>query len=119
MFNTIQMEHSNNYNPFHYIYDHNGDLCEDNVKKMADVLFQSTKGDGEKDDFWSQKGQTVLLALMFLLIEQSEYDAVFDENGKIVPGTRDETNLNFYAITEKCVVCNIRRRARRNRMGSL
>ncbi len=101
VFNTIQMEHSNNYNPFHYIYDHNGDLCEDNVKKMADVLFQATKGDGEKDDFWSQKGQTVLLALMFLLIEQSEYNALFDENGKIVPGTRDETNLNFYAITEK------------------
>ena len=101
VFNTIQMEHSDNYNPFHYIYDHNGDLCEDNVKKMADVLFQATKGDGEKDDFWSQKGQTVLLALMFLLIEQSEYNALFDENGKIVPGTRDETNLNFYAITEK------------------
>ena len=101
VFNTIQMEHSHNYNPFHYIYDHNGDLCEDNVKKMADVLFQSTKGDGEKDDFWSQKGQTVLLALMFLLIEESEYNALFDENGKIIPGTRDETNLNFYAITEK------------------
>ncbi|MBR5362513.1 MAG: type IV secretory system conjugative DNA transfer family protein, partial [Oscillospiraceae bacterium] len=101
VFNTIQMEHSTNYNPFHYIYDHNGDLCEDNVKKMADVLFQSTKGDGEKDDFWSQKGQTVLLALMFLLIEESEYNALFDENGKIIPGTRDETNLNFYAITEK------------------
>ena len=101
VFNTIQMEHSNNYNPFHYIYDHNGDLCEDNVKKMADVLFQSTKGEGEKDDFWSQKGQTVLMALMFLLIEQSEYNAQFDENGRIVPGTRDETNLNFYALTEK------------------
>ena len=101
VFNTIQMEHSHNYNPFHYIYDHNGDLCEDNVKKMADVLFQATKGDGEKDDFWSQKGQTVLLALMFLLIEQSEYNALFEEDGKIIPGTRDETNLNFYAITEK------------------
>ena len=114
VFNTIQMEHSNNYNPFHYIYDHNGDLCEDNVKKMADVLFQSTKGDGEKDDFWSQKGQTVLLALMFLLIEESEYNALFDENGKIIPGTRDETNLNFYAITEKCADCNIHRMARRS-----
>ena len=101
VFNTIQMEHSNNYNPFHYIYDHNGDLCEDNVKKMADVLFQATKGDGDKEDFWSQKGQTVILALMFLLIEQSEYDALFDENGKIIPGTRDETNLNFYALTGK------------------
>ena len=95
------MEHSNNYNPFHYIYDHNGDLCEDNVKKMADVLFNSTKGDGDKEDFWSQKGQTVILALMFLLIEQSEYNALFDENGKIIPGTRDETNLNFYALTGK------------------
>ena len=101
VFNTIQMEQSDNYNPFHYIYDHNGDLCEDYVKKMADVLFQATKGDGEKDDFWSQKGQTVLLALMFLLIEESEYHALFDKNGKIVPGTRDESNLTFFAITEK------------------
>lgn len=99
--NLIQMEHSNNYNPFHYVYDHNGDLSQDNIKKMVNVLFKSTKGDGEKEDFWSQKGQSLLEAITFLLFEESEYNAEFDENGKIIPETRDTSHLNFFSVTEK------------------
>ncbi|MDE5564357.1 MAG: type IV secretory system conjugative DNA transfer family protein, partial [Oscillospiraceae bacterium] len=87
--NLIQMQHSNNYNPFHYVYDHNGNLSQDNIKKMINVLFKSTKGDGEKEDFWSQKGQSLLEAITFLLFEESEYNAKFDENGNIIPETRD------------------------------
>lgn len=99
--NLIQMEHSNNYNPFHYVYDYNGDLSQDNIKKMVNVLFKSTKGDGEKDDFWSQKGQSLLEAITFLLFEESEYNAEFDNNGKIIPETRDTSHLNFFSVTEK------------------
>lgn len=99
--NLIQMQHSNNYNPFHYVYDHNGDLSQDNIKKMINVLFKSTKGDGEKDDFWSQKGQSLLEAITFLLFEESEYNAKFDESGKIIPNTRDKSHLNFFSVTEK------------------
>lgn len=99
--NLIQMEHSNNYNPFHYVYDHNGNLSQDNIKKMINVLFKSTKGDGEKEDFWSQKGQSMLEAITFLLFEESEYNAKFDENGKIIPETRDTSHLNFFSVTEK------------------
>lgn len=99
--NLIQMEHSNNYNPFHYVYDHNGDLSQDNIKKMINVLFKSTKGDGEKEDFWSQKGQSLLEAITFLLFEESEYNAEFDKNGKIIPETRDISHLNFFSVTEK------------------
>lgn len=99
--NLIQMEHSNNYNPFHYVYDHNGNLSQDNIKKMINVLFKSTKGDGEKEDFWSQKGQSMLEAITFLLFEESEYNAEFDENGKIIPETRDTSHLNFFSVTEK------------------
>ncbi|MDE6848797.1 MAG: type IV secretory system conjugative DNA transfer family protein [Ruminococcus sp.] len=99
--NLIQMEHSNNYNPFHYVYDYNGDLSQDNIKKMVNVLFKSTKGDGEKDDFWSQKGQSLLEAITFLLFEESEYNAKFDDNGKIIPETRDTSHLNFFSVTEK------------------
>lgn len=99
--NLIQMQHSNNYNPFHYVYDHNGDLSQDNIKKMINVLFKSTKGDGEKDDFWSQKGQSLLEAITFLLFEESEYNAKFDDNGKIIPQTRDKSHLNFFSVTEK------------------
>lgn len=99
--NLIQMEHSNNYNPFHYVYDHNGNLSQDNIKKMINVLFKSTKGDGEKEDFWSQKGQSLLEAITFLLFEESEYNAEFDENGNIIPETRDLSHLNFFSVTEK------------------
>lgn len=99
--NLIQMEHSNNYNPFHYVYDHNGDLSQDNIKKMINVLFKSTKGDGEKDNFWSQKGQSLLEAITFLLFEESEYNAKFDDDGKIIPETRDTSHLNFFSVTKK------------------
>ena len=99
--NLIQMEHSNNYNPFHYVYDHNGNLSQDNIKKMINVLFKATKGDGEKEDFWSQKGQSLLEAITFLLFEESEYNARFDKNGKIIPETRDISHLNFFSVTEK------------------
>lgn len=101
VFNLIEMQHSNNYNPFHYVFDHNSNLSEDNIKKMVNVLFKSTKGDGEKEDFWSQKGQTMLEAIVYLLFEESEYNAEFDENGKIKPETRDMTHLNFFSVTEK------------------
>jgi type IV secretion system protein VirD4 len=101
VFNLIEMEHSNNYNPFHYVYDHNGYLSEDNIKKMVNVLFKSTKGEGEKDDFWSQKGQSLLESIVYLLFEESEYNAEFDENGRIKPETRDLSHLNFFSVTEK------------------
>ena len=99
--NLIQMEYSHNYNPFHYVYDQNGDLSEDNIKKMIHVLFKATKGDGEKDDFWAQKGQTLLEAIVFLLFEESEYHAEFDDSGRLIDSTRDISNLNFFAVTEK------------------
>lgn len=101
VFNLIQMEYSNNYNPFHYVYDYNGNLSEDNIKKMIEVLFKNTKGEGEKEDFWSQKGQSLLEAIVFLLFEESEYNGQFDENGRLIPETRDLTHLNFYSAAEK------------------
>lgn len=99
VFNLIQMEHSNNYNPFHYVYDYNGKLSEDSVKKMVNVLFNSTKGEGEKEDFWSQKGQSLLESIVYLLFEESEYDCQVDENGVVI--NRDLSHLNFFSVTEK------------------
>ena len=61
---------------------------------MINVLFQATKGDGEKEDFWSQKGKSLLEAITFLLFEESEYNAKIDEKtGKIIPETRDFSHL--------------------------
>ncbi len=101
VFNTIEMEHSNNYNPFEYVYDIKGNLSEDNVLKMIDVLFNSTKGDGEKEDFWSQKGKSMLEAIILLLFEESAYNMEKDEDGNLIPETRDKTHLNFFSATEK------------------
>ena len=101
VFNTIQMKHSNNYNPFHYVYDPEGRLSTQDIVKMVDVLFTATKVDGEKEDFWSQKGKSLLQAIIFLLFEESEYNAEKDENGNIIESTRDTRNLNFFAVTEK------------------
>lgn len=108
--NLIEMNHSNNYNPFHYVYDNNGDLSEDNVKKMVDCLFKNTKGDGEKTDFWSQKGQSLLEAIVFLLFEESEYNGEYEEikdestgktSKRFKPESRDLSHLNFFSVTEK------------------
>lgn len=101
VFNTIQMKHSNNYNPFHYVYGPDGKLSTQDVVKMIDVLFSATRQDGEKEDFWSQKGRTMLQAIINLLFEESEYNAEFDEKGEIIESTRDTTNLNFFAVAEK------------------
>jgi type IV secretion system protein VirD4 len=101
VFNTIEMAYSNNYNPFHYVYDYEGQLSEDSVSKMIDVFMQNTKGEGEKDDFWSQSAMKAITAIVFLLFEESEYNAKFDENGKIDPATRDLAKLNFFSVTEK------------------
>jgi len=101
VFNTIQMKHSNNYNPFHYVYDPEGKLSTQDIVKMVDVLFSATKADGEKEDFWSQKGKSLLQAIIFLLFEESEYNAEFNENGEIIESTRDTSNLTFFAVTEK------------------
>lgn len=100
IFNTIDMEHSNNYNPFDYVYDHKGKFVEDNVLKLVNVLFSATKSDGEKEDFWSQKGKTLLEAIIFLLFEESVYNAK-DENNQIDESKRDRTHLNFFSVTEK------------------
>ena len=101
VFNTIEMEHSNNYNPFHYVYDYEGNLSEDLVTKMIDVFMQNTKGEGEKDDFWSQSATKVITAIIFLLFEESEYNIEFDKDGKVKPETRDKSSLNFFSVTEK------------------
>jgi type IV secretion system protein VirD4 len=98
------MAYSNNYNPFHYVYDYEGQLSEDSVSKMIDVFMKNTRGDGEKDDFWSQSAMKAITAIIFLLFEESEYNAEFievDGIKKIVPETRDLSHLNFFSVTEK------------------
>ena len=61
IFNTIEMAYSNNYNPFHYVYNYEGQLSEDSVMKMIDTFMKNTRGEGEKDDFWSQSAMKAII----------------------------------------------------------
>ena len=105
IFNTIDMAHSDNYNPFHYVFDENGQMDEVKVKSMIETLFTSTKKLGEEENFWTQKGRDLLTAIVYLLFAESEYNAERytegEKKGMIIPETRDKTNLNFFAVTEK------------------
>ena len=46
VFNLIDMAHSNNYNPFNYIYDKNGEVNKTYVMKMVNCLMKNTKQEG-------------------------------------------------------------------------
>lgn len=54
VFNLIDMSHSNNYNPFNYIYDTDGNYNATAVIKMVNVLMKNTQkeGGGGGDQFW-------------------------------------------------------------------
>lgn len=54
VFNLIDMAHSNNYNPFNYVYDKNGEMNKTYVMKMVNCLMKNTKQEGASggDQFW-------------------------------------------------------------------
>lgn len=71
VFNLIDMAHSNNYNPFNYIYDDNGNYSTTAVIKLINVLMKNTQkeGGGSGDQFWDDSTKALLAALCFYLIE--------------------------------------------------
>lgn len=71
VFNLIDMAHSNNYNPFNYIYDGNGNYSTTAVIKLINVLMKNTQkeGGGGGDQFWDDSTKALLAALCFYLIE--------------------------------------------------
>jgi type IV secretion system protein VirD4 len=71
VFNLIDMSHSNNYNPFNYIYDTDGKYSTTAVIKMVNVLMKNTQkeGGGGGDQFWDDSTKALLAALCFYLVE--------------------------------------------------
>lgn len=63
LFNLVEMEHSNRYNPFNYIRDEIG------VLTMIDTLIRNTTPDGASkgDPFWEKSETALLQALCFYL----------------------------------------------------
>ncbi|WP_154662918.1 VirD4-like conjugal transfer protein, CD1115 family [Ruminococcus albus] len=70
VFNLIDMAHSNNYNPFEYIYDVDGHYSATAVIKMVNVLMKNTsKENSGGDQFWDDSTKALLAALCFYLVE--------------------------------------------------
>lgn len=78
VFNLIDMSHSNNYNPFNYIYDKDGNINKTYVMKMVNCLMKNTKQEGASggDQFWDDSTKALTLAITFYLLEKKT-----DENG--------------------------------------
>lgn len=74
VFNLIDMSHSNNYNPFNYVYDKDGNMNKTYVMKMVNCLMKNTKqeGAGGSDQFWDDSTKALTLAIAFYLLEKKD-----------------------------------------------
>ncbi len=74
VFNLIDMSHSNNYNPFNYVYDRDGNVNKSYVLKMVNCLMKNTKQEGASggDQFWDDSTKALTLAIAFYLLECAE-----------------------------------------------
>ena len=66
VFNLVEMEHSNCYNPFHYIRNQEGVLI------MINALIKNTtpKGSSSNDPFWEKAETALLQAICFFLVSE-------------------------------------------------
>ena len=74
VFNLIDMSHSNNYNPFNYIYDKDGNINKTYVMKMVNCLMKNTRQEGASggDQFWDDSTKALTLAIAFYLLEKED-----------------------------------------------
>lgn len=74
VFNLIDMAHSNNYNPFNYIYDKDGNVNKTYVMEMVNCLMKNTKQEGSSggDQFWDDSTKALILAISFYLLEKAD-----------------------------------------------
>lgn len=74
VFNLIDMSHSNNYNPFNYVYDKDGNMNKTYVMKMVNCLMKNTKQEGSSggDQFWDDSTKALTLAISFYLLEKKD-----------------------------------------------
>lgn len=74
VFNLIDMSHSNNYNPFNYVYDKDGNMNKTYVMKMVNCLMKNTKQEGSSggEQFWDDSTKALTLAIAFYLLEKKD-----------------------------------------------
>ncbi len=104
VFNLIDMTHSNNYNPFNYVYnrDKDGNIIDVNktyVMKMVNCLMKNTKQEGASggDQFWDDSTKALTLAIAFYLLERNQLEQAgekFDDP----EGALDSYSMNFSTV---------------------
>lgn len=82
--NLKDINFSNSYNPFVYL------TSEQDVVSLADLFMKNTKGEGEKDDFWSGSALEVLTMLMTYLFKAKDEIKSFGRIVRIVNSLRYE-----------------------------
>ena len=107
VFNLIDMSHSNNYNPFHYVYK-NGEVNETYVMKLVNCLMKNTKQEGSSggDQFWDDSTKALTLAISFYLLERHE----LEKNGvefKDPEGALDDYSMNFTTVMRVMALAEI------------
>lgn len=104
VFNLIDMAHSNNYNPFNYVYnrDKDGNIIDVNktyVMKMVNCLMKNTKQEGSSggDQFWDDSTKELTLAISFYLLERHQLEEA-GEKFHDPEGCLDNYSLNFSMV---------------------
>lgn len=99
VFNLIDMRHSNNYNPFNYVYDEKGEISDTYVMKMVECLMKNTKQEGNTggDQFWEDSTKDLILGCSFYLLERHQ----LEESGEEFhdpEGAIDKYAINFSTV---------------------
>lgn len=96
VFNLIDMEHSNNYNPFNYVYNQKGEISDTYVMKMVECLMKNTKQEGSTggDQFWDDSTKELILGCSFYLLERHQLEEQGEEFHD-PEGMIDEYTINF------------------------
>lgn len=108
VFNLIDMNHSNNYNPFNYVYDKKGNVDSSYVMKMVECLMKNTKQEGSTggDQFWDDSTKELTLAICFYLLERHQ----LEENGEEFhdpEGAIDSYSMNFPMVMKVMALAEI------------
>lgn len=84
--NLKDLHYSNSYNPFKYL------TSEQDVVSLSDLFMKNTKGEGEKDDFWSGSALEVLTMLMTYLFKSETEIKSFGRIVRLVNSIRYDSN---------------------------
>jgi len=111
VFNLDDMKHSSNYNPFNYVYDRDGHLDYNAVKKMITVLMKNVAGGNKNknssaDPFWDVSAEKLITAISILLLEegaksQQNFAAVAEKMRAIEFPSTPEESKNFKSTLDK------------------